>query len=186
MLTPENLLRNNGNGVWQNSINSKNIYNFIETKQEEEKQKDMISYSSFDESAYLFKVLVPADYEIEKKSQKTISIIRTFYTNKMKESLEWLSMNHETAIDSTPYIKLLLENLIIYKHDHLIDPYSSFVSALYDALVFNDSWMQLDKEQFEKILRIIIPLSNNKKLDYDIVDKAINKLEKLGLDTTPF
>ena len=181
MIEPKYPLTINGNGVGQASITADIVYSI-----EEEKQKPVSSYSSIDEKSYSLKLAVPSDYEIKKTSQKATSIIRTFYTNKMKESLEWLSMNHKTALESTPYIQPLLENLKIYKQDYFTDPYSSFVSALYDALVFNDSWMQLDREKFKQLLTIIIPLSNNRNLDYNTVDRAINKVEQLGLDTTPF
>jgi hypothetical protein len=133
-----------------------------------EKQKTQPSYGSIDESVNKLKIPLAPDYGIEKKSQR------------------WLSQNHETPMDSTPYIQPLLENLKKYKDDHFADPFSSFISALYDALVFNNSWVNLKKEQFALLIEIMIPLNNNPKLDYDKIDKAINKLEKLGLDSTPF
>lgn len=181
MIKTLDLIKTDGNGNGQAAITSKNIYEYGLEEQEAQP-----SYSSIDESVNILKIPLADDYGIEKKSQIAINIIRTFYTKKIYESLEWLSKNHETPIDSTPYIQLLLENLKNYKDDHFADSYSSFLSALYDALVFNDSWMNLKKEQFAQLIKIIIPLNNNPKLDYDTIDKAINKLEKLGLDSTPF
>lgn len=119
-----------------------------------EKQKTEPSYSSIDEGVNEFKIPLALDYRIAKKSQSAQKIVRTFYTKKINESLEWLSKNHETSIDSTPYIQPLLANL--------------------------------KKEQFALLIEIMLPLNNNPKLDYDKIDKAINKLEKLGLDSTPF
>ena len=168
-----------GNGNGYNVIPSDYIY-------PSEEQKTQDSYGSIDESVNKLKILLVPDYEIEKKSQSAQKIVRTFYTKKINESLEWLSQNHETPMGSTPYIQPLLENLKKYKDDHFADPFSSFISALYDALVFNNSWVNLKKEQFALLIEIMIPLNNNPKLDYDKIDKAINKLEKLGLDSTPF
>ncbi len=166
-----------GNGY--NAISSDIIYQ----SKEEESQP---SYDSIDKSANVLEIPLASDYEIEKKRQHFQKIARTFYTKKICDSLEWLSQNHETPMDSTPYIQQLLENLKMYKDDYFTDPFSSFISALYDSLVFNDSWINLKKEQFVQLINIIIPLNNNPKLDYDKIDKAINKLEELGLDSTPF
>ncbi|MCK4446077.1 MAG: hypothetical protein KAW56_03240 [Candidatus Marinimicrobia bacterium] len=151
-----------------------------------EEQKAPLSYGSIDEKLNMLNIPLASDYGIEKKSQTAISIMRTFYTKKINESLKWLSQNHETPLESTHYIQPLLENLKKYKEDYFEDPFSSFLSALYDSLVFNDSWINLKKGQFSQLIKIIIPLNNNPKLDYENIDKAINKLEKLGLDTTPF
>jgi len=170
----------NGNG--QTIISKENIYEEIAEAQEE--QKVPSSVSSIAEATNVI-VLHPSSIK-EKKSQTARIIKRTFYTKKINESLTWLSKNHELSIDSTHYVQLLLENLKKYKEDYFEDPYSSFLSALYDALVFKDSWIKLKKEHFIELIKIIIPLNNNPKLDYDTVDKAINKIEKLGLDTTPF
>ena len=152
----------------------------------QEELKEQQSYSSQDEKYNLFKLPLVSEYGIEKRGQTAISIVRTFYTNKINESLQWLSKNHEKPLESTHYIQPLLENLKKYKEDYFEDPFSSFISALYDSLVFNDSWINLKKGQFSQLIKIIIPLNNNPKLDYENIDKAINKLEKLGLDTTPF
>jgi len=181
MINTFDLMETDGNGKDQAAIISNSIYDYNNRKQERK-----TSYSSTDERFHLINIPLAVDYGIEKKSQTAISIIRTFYTKKIKESLEWLSKNHETPMDSAPYIQPLFENLKKYKDDHFQDPYSSFISALYDALVFNDSWMKLEKQQFGQILTILIQLNNNRKLNYDTIDKTINKLEKLGLDTTPF
>lgn len=151
-----------------------------------EEKKPQPSYGSIDESVNKFNIPLAPNYEIEKTSQIAQKIERTFYTKKICESLKWLSQNHETPMASTPYIQLLLENLKMYKDDYFEDPFSSFISALYDALVFNNSWINIKKEQFTQLIEIIIPLNNNSDLDYDNIDKAINKLEKLGLDSTPF
>lgn len=168
---------NNGNG--SDIVSFLNLY-------AKEKQKAQHSYSSVDEISNVLKIPLADDYGIEEKSQTATSIIRTFYTNKINESLEWLSKNHEAPIESTPYIQPLLENIKEYKDDYFEDPFSSFLSALYDSLVFNNSWINLKKGQFAQLIKIMIPLNNNPKLDYENIDKAINQLEILGLDTTPF
>lgn len=129
---------------------------------------------------------ISTEFTRETKSHTAIIIERTFYTKKMNESIEWLSENHKSPIESTPHIQRLLANLKIYKEDYFDDPYSSFISALYDALVFNDSWINLEKEHYKELKKIMIQINNKSNLNYDAIDKAINKIEKLGLDSTPF
>jgi hypothetical protein len=57
---------------------------------------------------------------------------------------------------------------------------------LYDALAYDDRWISLKKDDFLLIMNIMKNLNNQSDLNYEKVDKAINKLEKMGLDTTPF
>lgn len=175
------ILGPDGDGNGQSTITSQYIYEHIMKTQEVEP-----SDSSLNETISTWEIPLGSDYEIKKKSELAVRIVRTFYTKKVNASLEWLSMNHETAMSSTPYIQPLLENLKEYRDEHFIDAYSSFLSALYDALVSDDSWMKLRREDFAKIMEITISLNNRRKLDYDTIDKAINELEKLGLDSTPF
>lgn len=121
-----------------------------------------------------------------RREQKVEDIIRKRYTDKIISSLKWLSDNHETSVDSIPHVHVLLEDLKEYKDKYFTHPYSSFISALYDALVFDDSWTRLKKWQFERICEIIISLNAIKETNYKDIDIAINKLEEIGLDTTPF
>lgn len=165
----------------QATIASKDIYEYGMKTQEGKP-----SSSSSDETTYESVITFPSYYEIKEKSESAVRIVRTFYTKKINASLEWLSTNHKTPMSSTPYIQPLLDNLKKYRDEHFVDPYSSFLSALYDALVSDDSWMKLKREDFAELIKIIIPLSNRRQLGYDTIDKAINELEKLGLDSTPF
>jgi hypothetical protein len=122
----------------------------------------------------------------EEKSEKAIKIIRTFYTKKIIKSLAWLAENHESTIDSISSIQEILETSKKYFEEHFEDPYSSFLSALYDSLSFNDCWIKLEKPAFSAITKIITNLNNQSNLTYEKIDRNINELEKLGLDTTPY
>lgn len=126
------------------------------------------------------------DFLDKQGQQEAENDIRKYYTDKIIVSLKWLSFNHEKVADSLPYIGDLLKDLKEYKDKYFVHSYSSFISALYDALVFNDSWRVLEKRQFQKIYEIITSLNAVEKMEYKDIDKAINDLEGIGLDTTPF
>lgn len=105
----------------------------------------------------------------------------------MLDAIEWLSAYHEPSnIDSIPYMQYLFENIKRFFSEHFDDPYSAFLTALYDALSYDNSWIHLTKEDFTQIGNLMIDLNNQPNLNYDRIDKTINKLEKMGLDTTPF
>lgn len=122
----------------------------------------------------------------KKRTIVATSIIRTYYTNKIIYTLDWLTENHNSSMDSLPYIQELFRNLNEYKEQYFEDPFSSFISALYDGLVFDNKWIDISKENYKKITKIIKLLNNNKNLDYNKIDKSINELEKMGIDTTPY
>ncbi len=181
MIKSRDILGPNGDSSGQAIITYQDIY-----KHRVKTQEGDPSYDSLNEAVNVWEIPLGSDYEIKEKSESAVRIVRTFYTKKINASLEWLSMNHETAMSSTPYIQPLLENLKEYRDEHFTDAYSSFLSALYDALAGDDSWVKLRREDFAEIMKIVTSLNNRRKLDYDTIDKAINELEELGLDSTPF
>jgi hypothetical protein len=163
-----------------------NVIPFPKDTYTEEKNELQTSYSSLNreiDSIFPEQVL----HDSSNKSKQARRIIRTTFTKKMFVSLKWLSDNHEMSdTDSIPYMQQFFEILKKYYEGHFEDPYSSFLTALYDALAYNDAWINLKKDDFKSIGNLMKGLNNQPNLDYDKIDKAINKLEKLGLDTTPF
>jgi len=143
------------------------------------------SYSSYTDSIASCNVsdFLPLPHSRTKKAEK---ITRTHFSKKIIASLNWLAENHTNALDSLPYIQSLLSDLKKYRDDYFSDVFASFLAALYDALIFNDSWINVSKDSFSGIRKLIIELNNNSSLDYEKVDKAINVLDKMGLDTTPY
>ena len=83
-------------------------------------------------------------------------------------------------------IQRFFENLKVYIEKGVVSPYSSFLMAVYDALFYNDSWRSLTEDNFILIDDLMKTLNNQPDLNYEEVDKAINKLEEIGLDVTPF
>ncbi len=174
---------NNGNGNLPELISNDVIFNKMTQPTLNIGQSDI--YKSNIPSLLSFESY-QNEYVATESNNETENVLRTHYSRKIIESLEWLYSNHISALDSIPYIQTLLETLKNYSDRYYADPFASFTSALYDALIFQDKWAEVKKEVFGSLVNIIIPLSNNKNLNYATVDKAINKIDKLGLDTTPF
>ena len=122
----------------------------------------------------------------ESRTTKAIQILRTHFTHRILDSLDWLIENHEDPTDSLPYLTPLFQAMYEYKMEYFEDPYSSFISVLYDVTTLNDNWINFDKVIFRKIRDLIVSLNNNKKLSYEHIEKATAKLESFGIDTTPF
>lgn len=139
---------------------------------------------NYDETPFLS----PSNKKVQQqnKTTKATSIIRTHYSRKIYEKLTWLSENFESTVEALPIWQELLEVLFDFKDNNFEDPFSAFISGLYDGLVNNDSWINLISSDFKVILKLIKSLNNNKNLDYDKIDKALMDLEDIGLDTTPF
>lgn len=122
----------------------------------------------------------------EKMTIRATTIIRTHYTSKIIQALDYLSENQTGEEDSLPQMYNLFKNLKIYTEEYFSDPFASFLSALYDGLVFEDFWQLIKPETYKRIAEIVKSLNNNSNLDYEKIDKKIDELEKLGIDTTPF
>ena len=123
----------------------------------------------------------------EEGKKQAIKITRTHYTKIIISCLDELSNQHDSvAIDSIMYMQQLLNCMREYVDNHYSDSFSSFVSTCYDALVFNDNWINLAGEQYQKIKDIFTDLNNRNDISYEQIDKSIAKLDKIGLDTTPF
>lgn len=159
-------------------INNETLFNHKESEEQDSYSSESIE-SPFN---------IPNNPIIQEERRTIIatSIIRTYYSNKIIEALNWLTENHELTINSLPYIQKLFENLHEYKELYYEDPFSSFISALYDGLSFENKWIDLNRDDFKKISKILTSLNNKKQLNYDSIDKSINELEKIGIDTTPY
>lgn len=163
-------------------VNSATIFSI------KEKEKDKVSYSSVDNVYYpfAFNAMYNQQIQEEERTDKAISVIRTHYSSMLVDSLNKIVQHSDPVQNALPYIQELLKNLSTYKEKYYEDPFSSFISALYDGLVFEDSWTKVDKKNYSKISQLIKSLNNNKHLDYEKIDKCISALEEIGLDTTPY
>lgn len=124
------------------------------------------------------------DKTVNKRINK---FLRTHYSKKIVSALEWITENH---IMNEPiaanHISILFNNIKDYSKSNIqIDPFCSFLLAIYDALAINNAWVSIDNETYNKISKYVIEL-NDKNVNNSIVAKYLLKLEKIGLEITPF
>jgi hypothetical protein len=58
--------------------------------------------------------------------------------------------------------------------------------ALYDAMAFQNQWLNYTAEQYEGAHRVLRKLAGRAQLRNNNIENAIMDLEDLGFDTTPF
>ena len=58
--------------------------------------------------------------------------------------------------------------------------------ALYDGLIFEDRWSELEPRQYEGLHQIFSHLALNRELDDDEVATAIMAIERVGVNTSPY
>jgi len=66
------------------------------------------------------------------------------------------------------------------------DPYTEVAMALYDAMAFQDRWLDYTAEQYEGAHHLLRNLAVRSQLRNNDIENAIIALENLGFDTTPF
>jgi hypothetical protein len=65
------------------------------------------------------------------------------------------------------------------------DPYTEVAMALYDAMAFQNQWLNYTAEQYEGAHRILRNLAGRSQLRNNDIENAVMDLEDLGFDTTP-
>jgi hypothetical protein len=65
------------------------------------------------------------------------------------------------------------------------DPYTEVAMALYDAMAFQNRWLDYTAEQYEGAHHLLRNLAVRSQLRNNDIENAIMDLEELGFDTTP-
>lgn len=100
------------------------------------------------------------------------------------KTLKNLSENNK--IYFRDYIEHLILDINEYKETTNFEPFTCYLLALYDGLKFKKDNPIFTKELFKEIYQITSELNEIGYLSYITVDQYINKLEQIGLDTTPY
>ncbi|QIR41856.1 hypothetical protein HCG51_34840 (plasmid) [Tolypothrix sp. PCC 7910] len=91
---------------------------------------------------------------------------------------------------SEPIAAVYADNLLRTMHsmhDKLpFDPYTEVVMALYDALFFQNRWIDYNASQYRGVCDLLTSLVNQEIINNSSVEDAILTLENLGFDTLPF
>ena len=65
-------------------------------------------------------------------------------------------------------------------------PHVEVVMALYDALAYQDNWTSFTSAQYQGAYEILSEVNRHRHPTEEDAENAINALEVLGFDTTPF
>jgi len=119
-------------------------------------------------------------------SSQASNILRTSYSLSIIDCLNWLSENHKQgAHTSLNTISKMLNLILEFSNKAPNDVFCGFLLALYDGLVHEDDWVNLDASRFNRIAQIVKAL-NNQKSDYQKVVKYIHKLHEVGMNVLPY
>jgi len=123
--------------------------------------------------------------KLNEADQKAQLILRTHFAKQILTDLKKIQEHFEN-ISAAIYVDSLLRKMRAMEELSPYDPYIEVVAALHDALAYKDNWDKFDAEQYKGAYQILKELANRHRIDNDIAEKAIIKLENLGFDTTPF
>ena len=93
---------------------------------------------------------------------------------------------YASSIDAAVYINRVLHGIRQMEEHSPEDPFFNVLSAFYDALAFNNKWTNYTADQYLKVKAVLKKYSERSALDQKTIEKAINELEDIGFDTTPF
>jgi len=120
-----------------------------------------------------------------KPDQKGQLILRTHFANQILADLNKIQ-KHCRNISVAVYVDSLLRTMRAMEELSPYDPYIEVVIALHDALAYKNNWDKFSAEQYKGAYRVLKELAKRQRINNDIAEKAIMKLEELGFDTTPF
>lgn len=101
--------------------------------------------------------------------------------------VELFVKNYKNPEESEAEMESMLNCLRIYRDEQWgKDNRIHFVSALVDGLSYHKFWTLMDLEQFISLADIVRSLKDRDVWEDEDIDVAIFKLDRLGIDTTPF
>lgn len=84
------------------------------------------------------------------------------------------------------YADNLLRTMRFMRDKLPFDPYTEVVMALYDALAFQNRWIDYKASQYKGVYNLLTSLVNQDTINNSSVEDSILALENLGFDTLPF
>ncbi len=159
----------------EGTITENDINNSITTPTESNQEYNKIN----------FPILQLAPSISIKPDQKAQLILRTHFANQILADLNKIQ-KHCRNINVAVYVDSLLRTMRAMEELSPYDPYIEVVIALHDALAYKNSWEKFSAEQYKGAYRVLKELAKRQRINNDIAEKAIMKLEELGFNTTPF
>jgi hypothetical protein len=84
------------------------------------------------------------------------------------------------------FIDSLLRKMRSLHDTYMDDPYTEVVMALYDALAYQNHWIDYTKSQYQDAYDLFVYLVNQEIITNTEVENSIIALENLGFNTLPF
>lgn len=111
-------------------------------------------------------------------------IVRAHFASEILGDLKHIEAN-TGEVSATSYVNGFLNGILLFRDQSPHDPYLEILMSLYDAMVYENRWLNYDSAQYLGAHKILFSYASQ-RLDNSKVSKAIVKLHELGFDTTPF
>ena len=125
------------------------------------------------------------DFSSKQQSIEFMEIMKMHFLSPILDDLGKVRL-HANSDNAAVYINRVLHTIRQMEDHSPNDPFLDLLSALYDALAFNNNWANYTGPQYAKAKEILKRYSERVALDQKAIEKAINELEDIGFDTTPF
>lgn len=112
-------------------------------------------------------------------------VIRKHYAKALIANLEKVQQ-FSGEPQAANYVGPLLNSILIMRDTIPLDPYVEVVMAFYDAVAYEDRWVNCRAEQYEGVKNFLSRLANKPSLNRGDVDRGLDELEALGFDVLPF
>jgi hypothetical protein len=130
-------------------------------------------------------LLIPLGLPALRKEQDADRILRVHFVNPILADLRQIQRHCGTPA-AAMYADSILRTIRAMRDLVSYDPYVEVTMALYDAMAFQNQWLNYTAEQYEGAHRVLRKLAGRAQLRNNNIENAIMDLEDLGFDTTPF
>ncbi|HXH09647.1 MAG TPA: hypothetical protein VNP04_07795 [Alphaproteobacteria bacterium] len=127
----------------------------------------------------------PVDAHAHKQNREVDRILRVHFASPLLADLRNIQRHCGTPTAAV-YADSILRTIRAMRDLMPFDPYTEIAMALYDAMAFENHWLDYTAEQYEGAHHLLRNLADRSQLRNNDVEKAILNLEDLGFDTTPF
>jgi hypothetical protein len=128
---------------------------------------------------------IPVGSPALKADRDTDRILRVHFVNPILADLRKIQRHCGTPA-AAMYADSILRTIRAMRDLVPFDPYTEVAMALYDAMAFQDRWLDYTAEQYEGAHHLLRNFAVRSQLRNNDIENAIMDLEDLGFDTTPF
>jgi hypothetical protein len=127
---------------------------------------------------------IPGGSPALKVDRDTDRILRVHFVNPILADLRKIQRHCGTPA-AAMYADSILRTIRAMRDLAPFDPYAEVAMALYDAMAFQNRWLDYTAEKYEGAHHHLRNLAVRSQLRNNDIENAIMDLEELGFDTTP-